>query len=96
VHGYKSDFGYRTFIFVLPSVSKREPLLGKKIKPTFKNLLVANGYSAKLVNEFWKWCDKEIKCLDIFPEVHSKRSWRALSAAIKKSVYPLLLSEAFL
>jgi len=57
VHVYKSDFGYRTFIFVLPVVSRREPLLGKKIKLTFKNLLVDNEYAAKLVDKLWKWCD---------------------------------------
>jgi hypothetical protein len=57
VHVYKSDFGYRTFIFVLQPVSNREPVLGKKTKLTFKNLLFANGYSTKLADELWKWYD---------------------------------------
>ena len=56
-HVYKSDLEYRTFIFVSQSVSKREPLLSKKIKLTFKTLLFTNGYSAKIADELWKWYD---------------------------------------
>jgi hypothetical protein len=57
VHVYKRDFGYRTFIFVLQSISRCETLLGKKTKLSFKKLLFDNGYSEKLVDELWKWYD---------------------------------------
>ena len=67
MHIYNSDFGYRTFIFVSSPVQQSEPLLNKKPKRIFKDMLLASGCSGKVVVELWKWYDKRISYLDIQP-----------------------------
>jgi hypothetical protein len=54
---YNSDFEYRTFIFVSSPVQQSEPLLSRKPKRIFKNMLIANGHSGKVADELWKWYD---------------------------------------
>jgi hypothetical protein len=36
-------------------LSNCEPLLNKKPKHAFKNLLLAHGHSEKVADELWKW-----------------------------------------
>jgi hypothetical protein len=61
VHIYNSDFEYRTFIFVSSSVQRSEPLLNRKPKRIFKDMLLASGRSGKVVDELWKWYDSTKK-----------------------------------
>jgi hypothetical protein len=54
---YNIDFRCRTLIFVSQPVQHSEPLLNRKPKRIFKNMLLANGHSGKVADELWKWYD---------------------------------------
>jgi hypothetical protein len=43
--------------FVFSPVQQSEPLLNRKPKRMFKNMLLANGNSGKVADELWKWYD---------------------------------------